>query len=211
MKIPLQNELHCSTEKPFPLVRALSDFFGAQDHTGLEDAYLVLKEHAVVPAPDVTDWMQVEFAFNRLFVGPQGLAAPPYASVYLDSEPTLMGQSTLQIRQVYHLLGLTSPEEGAVPDDHISLELDAYWQLRIALSRVDSAELSVVRHHLCMGRLQRWVPPFCRRVRDAEAVPGAILFVVDQLESWLTSEVAVEWATTGNVQATCSQWLEKCY
>lgn len=38
-------------------------------------------------------------AYQRLFVGPYALPAPPWGSVYLDHENVLFGNSTLDLRE----------------------------------------------------------------------------------------------------------------
>lgn len=175
---------------PMPLLEALRDFFMAQNASDLAQVYQLLAANSQTPAPTVDDWKQVEFAFNRLFVGPMALEASPYASVYLDPEPQLMGQSTLKIRQIYEMLGLTSPQKNVIPDDHVSFELDAYRQLTIAMSQVESDELQTVRHYFLVRHLKLWVFEFINQVKAAKDVPEAILFVVDQLAAWLKQEIA---------------------
>jgi TorA maturation chaperone TorD len=54
-----------------------------------------------VATPDPADfddsyWEGAEFVFNRLFVDPAALQAPPYASYYLEPEQQLMGKSMLK-------------------------------------------------------------------------------------------------------------------
>jgi TorA maturation chaperone TorD len=163
---------------------ALRDFFLAANAADLQAAYKTLAA-ASPDHPEVDDWQAVEFAFNRLFVGPRRLQAPPFASVYLDGQPDLMGVSTLRARQIYHAVGLASPWENAVPDDHIGLELDALRQIGMALSEVESDELCKY-YHLLHDDLAAWTPRFCERVRAASDLPPAIRFVIDRLEQIVT-------------------------
>jgi len=170
------------------IAESLRDFFLARDAFGLVRAFGVLSIYRPEKAPPGYDWKEVEFAFNRLFVGPRALQAPPFASVYLDPEPQLMGQTTVKIRQVYQLLGLTSPWKNKIPDDHLSLELDGYRQLKIALTDVDSEELQALQQYF-LKHFQAWVFSFVDQVKKAEDVPGAIIFVVELLAEWLKNEV----------------------
>lgn len=64
-----------------------------------------------------------EFDFNRLFVGPQRLLAPPYASVYLSEDKLVMQQETLEVRKIYAMLGLQVSERNHIPDDFLGYEL----------------------------------------------------------------------------------------
>ena len=68
--------------------------------------------------PDSINWQAEEYAFNRLFVGPQAVPAPPYASVYLEAEPRLMGNAATDMREILQALGLAAPE--GQPDDFIA-------------------------------------------------------------------------------------------
>ncbi|MEW5723943.1 MAG: molecular chaperone TorD family protein [Thermodesulfobacteriota bacterium] len=166
----------------------MRDFFLSRDAADLAAAYKTLA--GLGPAPDPGDWEAVEFAFNRLFVGPMKLAAPPYASVYLDPEPRVMGESTLQARRVYQALGLESPWEGRLPDDHISLELDACLHFQAALAKAPAEELSALWRYFILEHLGTWVPRFVDRVREAPLVPAPIVFVIDQLVAWLDQEMS---------------------
>lgn len=171
------------------LLLSLRDFFMATGARDLAQAYAALDKATSQSAPPVSDWNAVEFAFNRLFVGPKTLVAPPYASVYLEPEPQLMGETTLRIRALYRVLDRSLPWQDSIPDDHISFELDVYRQLYVATRRLDAAELESVRHYL-LDHMARWVPVFVESTRHASDLPPAICFVVDCLSEWLAVEIA---------------------
>lgn len=168
-------------------LEAIRDFFVARNARELAAAYARLADLEPA-APTVADWQQVEFAFNRLFVGPRSPVAPPFASVYLEAEPQLMGASTLKIRQMYELVGLASPRKNVIPDDHLSFELDAYRQLCLAQQQLAAGELIALRDYLLNRHLARWLPLFINRVNAAPAVPEAIRFVLNCLDQWLSQE-----------------------
>jgi TorA maturation chaperone TorD len=172
-------------------LKGLRDFFIAPSAAELSVAYDYLADWVAQPAPTVVDWQTVEFAYNRLFVGPKAPLAPPFASVYLEPEPQLMGKSTMQVRQIYALVGLESPLKNRMPEDHISFELDAYRQLCVALTEVRSAELTGLRTYFLNRHLYRWLPQFISRVRQTDDVPVAIHFVVDCLGDWLAKELSI--------------------
>lgn len=166
-------------------IQQLSSFFFASDARGMKAAYDELADD--FPAPTVDDWSAVEFSFNRLFVGPRALLAPPYASIYLDSDNTrLMGEATMQIRQFYGLLGLVSPWLNKIPDDHIALELDALWQIEAALRDSDSPQLRDMREYL-VNRLQSWAPKFCARIQSIDDVHPSIIHVAKTLDLVLST------------------------
>lgn len=161
----------------------LSAIFFAVDAKGMRTAYFELAK--LHPAPAVDDWSAVEFSFNRLFVGPRALLAPPFASIYVDNDPNrVMSESTMQIRQFYGLLGLVSPWLNKIPDDHIALELDALWQIETALNNSDTPQLRDMRDYL-LAHLQAWVPKFRQRVRAIDDVHPAILHIMDVLHQVL--------------------------
>ncbi len=163
---------------------ALRDFFLAADAEQLCGAALRLPGEVFA----LCDWDEVEFSFNRLFVGPMAPEAPPYASVYLEPEPVLMGPSTLAVRELYARLGLVSPWKNRIPDDHLSLELDALLALGVTLPGEAGRELAAQRALFLREHVARWVPEFVRRVRDAAPHP-AVARAVDLLDRWLDLEL----------------------
>ena len=162
---------------------ALSRFFFAQTGAEMQSAWALLEG-----APAVDDWDSVEYGFNRLFVGPAALSAPPYASVYLDgTHRQVMGQTTTRIRELYQALGLASPWLNKIPDDHLALELDALWQVLDTYQRLPGEPLRQAAAYLCR-HLLRWVPRFVEQVRHADAVHPALLYVTDRLLETLQAE-----------------------
>ncbi|KAA9001093.1 Tat proofreading chaperone DmsD [Affinibrenneria salicis] len=61
--------------------------------------------------------------WQRLFIGPDRLPAPPWGSVYLDRESVLFGDSTLALRQWLRQRGIAPQLERREPEDHIGLML----------------------------------------------------------------------------------------
>jgi len=168
-------------------VTAIRDFFVAGNAHELEHAYRKLGEHIDADMPAVTDWQDVEFIFNRLFVGPAALEAPPFASVYLDAESLVMGKTTLDVRQMYSALGLESPWKNSVPDDHISLELDAVLALKHIAGHDEEIAVQELDKQF-FGHLEAWVPRFTQRILDASSGHPAITFVATCLSTWLDDQ-----------------------
>ena len=61
--------------------------------------------------------------FRSMFGNGPGIKVPPYESVYRDGEGLLFGNSTLQVREAYYSNGWRASDEGKVPDDHISTQI----------------------------------------------------------------------------------------
>jgi TorA maturation chaperone TorD len=60
--------------------------------------------------------------YQRLFVGPNSLLAPPYESVYRSVERLLFDTATFEVRAEYLSSGLQAPGLNCEPDDHLGLE-----------------------------------------------------------------------------------------
>lgn len=61
--------------------------------------------------------------YQRLFIGPYALPAPPWGSVYLDKENVLFGDSMLELRQWMRAQGFAPQTEQNEPEDHFGLML----------------------------------------------------------------------------------------
>lgn len=183
-------------------VEAIRDFFLADDACKMERSYEQLTEYLQDTPPVIEDWQEAEFAFNRLFVGPAPLEAPPFSSVYLDAQGLVMGQTTLDVRQMYGALGLETPWKNRLPDDHISLELDAALAMNHVVKQVDHEEIEIL-HARFMQHMKRWVPLFADRVLTAPSNHPAINHVVLCLSDWLHKQTNghndYESAREGNV------------
>lgn len=165
----------------------LRDFFAARTREELRAAHAALAAH--VPEEfspsclDDSDAARLEYAFNRLFVGPEALPAPPYASIYLDDDPLHMGPSTLDMRALLHSLGLAAPH-GGQPDDFLPYELEAWHALTLLLDN-DAARPAAreALQWLCEEHLGRWLPVFLQRARQA-GPPPELLAVLHALDVW---------------------------
>lgn len=168
-------------------VKALRDFFLAGNAHELERSYQALAGHSQDAAPVVADWQEVEFAFNRLFVGPAALEAPPFSSVYLDAESLVMGKTTLDVREMYGALGLESPWKNNLPDDHISLELDAALAMNHLALQEEQVEIQQLRKRFLL-HMEAWIPMFAERILTAPSSHPAINHVAVCLSDWLRKQ-----------------------
>ncbi|WP_225758877.1 MULTISPECIES: Tat proofreading chaperone DmsD [unclassified Leclercia] len=111
------------SEQTAPLVTALTQGDWQQDWplppgqlAPLADA---LRQPSDEPLPD---------AWQRLFIGPWALPAPPWGSVWLDRESVLFGDSTLALRQWMRDNGIVFEMAQNEPEDHFgTLLLLAAW------------------------------------------------------------------------------------
>jgi len=131
----------------------------------------------------------VAIAQTRLFVnGVGGVAAPPYASWYLDA--TLQGPSTALVTEAYAGQCLAVAAESGQPPDYIATELEFLHFLgrhqeaarmtddRSALIAARDAETRFLEAHFF-----RWVPRFARAIRHA--APGRVFAgVADVLDAF---------------------------
>lgn len=109
--------------------------------------------------------------FSRLFVGPFKLLAPPYGSIYLEHSQTIMGDSTIDVRDRYRQEGLKIDLKEA--PDHIAIELEFMYFLGFqeikAIGNSDTKKAkSYLRKqadfldiHLC-----KWVPQFTDKIEQ---------------------------------------------
>ena len=167
------------------LAQALRDFFSSTDAEALAAA--ATRFAPVETLSGTLDWRAEEYAFNRLFVGPQAVPAPPYASVYLEAEPRLMGNAATDMREILQALGLAAPE--GQPDDFIACELEA-WTMLTLLLRPECGD--PLRAHarealawLVDEHMARWLPAFVERARKTDASTPAIQAALRCLEYWL--------------------------
>lgn len=68
--------------------------------------------------------MQLNNDFNRLFVGPNHLLAPPWESVYRTEERLTFDRITLDVREFYRRHDLEFILINKEPDDHFGIELE---------------------------------------------------------------------------------------
>jgi putative dimethyl sulfoxide reductase chaperone len=180
-----------SVEKPGDATRtgcALRDFFIADSGNKMLLAYQELcAVHPELPVEESAD--TIEFAFNRLFVGPKAPVAPPFASVYLEENELVMGRTTLDARDLYASLGLSSPWQGEFPDDHISLEIDACLHLRQLMSQAKDNTITEFYQQFLQEHLLEWAPVFNHRITSAEGVPATIEAVTGLMMTWLQQEL----------------------
>ncbi len=102
--------------------------------------------------------------YVRLFInGPGGVAAPPYASVYINNTGLLRQQGYDQALAMYYRAGL-EPKNKSESPDHISHELTFIGLL------IEQGELELLDSFI-QDHFSRWYPAFCDRLMQADPLP----------------------------------------
>lgn len=178
------------------ILTGLRDFFAAENAKAMQAAYeALLAANASCARPqslcnsNAVDWLEAEYDFNRLFVGPKDVIAPLFASVYLDSKGILMGEHTVQMRSLMHELNLASPHEGSIPEDFLPYELEVLSILyTLLMEHEDNAEL----HNALLEAIEwleehiaSWIPLFMAKARSKDACSPPLADVFAIMEHWL--------------------------
>ena len=110
--------------------------------------------------------------YAKLFVGPFELTAPPFGSVYLEEGHKLMGESTMDVKQIYRLGGLEMSDDFSNPPDHIAAELEFLYFLYVreeGLRETNpeaAAEILSLRKEFLSRHLGAWGIQFADKVSE---------------------------------------------
>lgn len=110
--------------------------------------------------------------YQRLFIGPDHLEAPPWESVYLTREKLLYGEPTVQVRNFYQSFGLVCNTNEKEPEDHIGLEFAFMAQLcnkcaeKLAQGEQIQTEING-QHRFLQQHILQWVPQFSNDLQEA--------------------------------------------
>ncbi|RMH70681.1 MAG: molecular chaperone TorD [Gemmatimonadetes bacterium] len=108
--------------------------------------------------------LTVEYA--RLFVGPFKLEAPPYGSLYLETEGKVMGDTTMAVKNMYRQYGLEIAEDFKELPDHIAVELEFMYYLGYQASVNGNRETYIQAQRTFLKQyLAPFVFPFCEQIK----------------------------------------------
>lgn len=123
---------------------------------------------------------EVAYDYNRLFVGPGKLLAPPYAGAYLNAEGLVMQAETIAVRNFYREAGLEVREKNVEPDDALALELEFICYLLRPEASADAGQrYGALYRQFFREHFMHWIErhledvtrnartEFCRAVADA--------------------------------------------
>lgn len=109
--------------------------------------------------------------YAKLFVGPYELKAPPYGSIYLEGRRRVMGDSTMEVIQLYRQEGLSMDEDFKELPDHIAVELEFMNYLihkeidSCMESKLEDAREGLKIQEIFLNKyLHAWVPKFTEAV-----------------------------------------------
>lgn len=116
---------------------------------------------------------ELEVDFNRLFVGPGRLLAPPWESVYRGVDRMLFDHHTLAVRRAYACFGLQASRRGGEPDDHLGLEFlflghlcEQGHQAEKAGDSDRAGTFEVAREQFLADHMSHWIPACLDLVRQ---------------------------------------------
>jgi len=128
----------------------------------------------LLTALDEEDQETLLAEYTRIFIGPNRLPAPPYASVYLEAGRQVLGEVTEEVRRLYVEEGLAVSEGVHEPADHVALEFEfaAFLLEKAAQAWVDGspeeAERVVAKARDFEVRyLRSWLPDLAASIEAA--------------------------------------------
>jgi TorA maturation chaperone TorD len=124
--------------------------------------------------PRMNDIELLKIDYSKLFVGPYGLLAPPYGSVYLENNGRIMGDSTMDVGNRYRKEGLDIVIKEA--PDHIAVELEfMYFLIFKEIEARENSEWGSVTNYVKKQKdflkihVGMWVPEFADNIeKNAE-------------------------------------------
>lgn len=134
---------------------------------------------------------ELAVAHAKLFVGPFELQAPPYGSIYLESQKRLMGETTMEVLKMYQRAGLAPSGDFNDAPDHIAAELEfMYFLVAKELQALLKGDCNDALGYLDLQRefhgkyLRSWVEPFAERIRAASG-NGFYSLLADSLSTFI--------------------------
>lgn len=93
-----------------------------------------------------TEKLLVEY--TRLFIGPFGMVAPPYSSIYFGQKNNLMCDETLWVINFYNEMGLEFDSSIKEAPDHIAIEMEfIYYMIYKEISEFENKNNKNAKHY----------------------------------------------------------------
>lgn len=115
---------------------------------------------------------ELEIEYTRLFVNAYpGIPAPPYGSIYLETDGLVWGDTTVDVLNIYTEAGLRISDDFHDVPDHIAAELEFVWYLlreELKAKEEEDSErglkMSSIQRQFLTGHLLKWAPSFLDKV-----------------------------------------------
>lgn len=123
-----------------------------------------------------------EDVFQRLFIGPYALPAPPWGSVYMDEENVIFGESTVELRRWMHENHISGMTNGKEPEDHFGLLM--------LMTAWIAEEKSELLNELLSNHMLPWGYRFLSLLRESSQqtfYEGISVLAYSTLQSWQNS------------------------
>ncbi|MBT3359702.1 MAG: hypothetical protein HN403_08755 [Rhodospirillales bacterium] len=196
----MQNETHPRHLARADAYRLLSACYYEPEEAFLEeDIFGQLKTAMATLAPErVADVAAMEDDFRssgiealtldytRLFLGPFGILAKPYGSVYLEAENVVMGETTMQAMALYREGGFEVADDFREVPDHVALELEFLYLLTLRLNA--EPEIEALKHRFLGENLGKWVGEFADAMRNG-AETGFYKQLADMTQQVVTEDM----------------------
>lgn len=184
-------------------------YYQPEEHLAEEDVLLSLVRAAELIDPSLADGarrlaegfaaetlQELLLDYTRLFLGPTGILAKPYGSVWMEGDKVVMGDSTMAVLDLYREGGFELDENFREMPDHVAVELEFFYLLNfqenearrignpVAAQKAADLKRRFLQHHL-----GRWVTPFTGAMR-AGATTGFYKALAALTERFVQTEMA---------------------
>ncbi len=141
------------------------------------------------------DPMDLRADFAGLFLLDGKVAAPPYASVYLDKDGQMFGEMESQMRYFLSQNQLQLQADFKEPADHLAvyLALMQQWIINTSLAdadgdSVDWQNAASEQHKFLQQALMTWLPMFVKRCHRVNVINGFYPAVADLLLAFVKAD-----------------------
>lgn len=145
-----------------------------EDASEIVELFATLKERASQRGLE-----ELSSEYVRLFIGPNKLPAPPWASVYLGKEGIMFDEGTLEVRNIYRSFGYLPEAYPKVADDHLAIELAFVSALYGKALDGEQEGDEVKRDRYRAGirdfltdHMAAWLEPFERQLAESKHTDG---------------------------------------
>lgn len=165
-------------------VKANPEQFAVLANGATEEALCLFESLTADPSQwrkHVEDFCHTDFSediaaqYVKSFEGPGQMIAPPWESVYVNAQPLLFQESTIDVRRRYLAWDYIPHEFPHVPDDQLSLELDFMKRLgrraceSLQVGDGESAKaLFIASREFIETHLGCWLNAFTERLVEGE-------------------------------------------